>query len=96
MARDFVKIDTASSTATQAGLLRNYIQVLRQAFELGTRVKAVMTHNNDGVNFADIELYFGLPAGKGQFVFDLVNGSTGAMVGTFQNNNCQTITEQVG
>jgi hypothetical protein len=55
-----------------------------------------MTHNNDGTNFTDIETLFGIEAGEGQTVFDLVNGSTGAMVGTFQNTDCKTITEKVG
>lgn len=93
MARDFIKIDP---TASQANLLKNYVNVLRQAYEIGGRVRAIMTHNNDGTVFTDIELLFGLPPGKGQAVFNLVNGSIGSMEGTFQVPDAKTITEQVG
>jgi hypothetical protein len=96
MSRDFIKIDASVTTATQASLLKSYVNALRQAYELGTRVKAIMTHNNDGTTFTDIETYFGLPAGKGQAVFNLVNGSVGSMEGTFQVADAKTITEQLG
>lgn len=97
MARDFIKIDVSNTTvATQAGLLKSYISVLRQAYELGTRVKSIMNHNNDGTVFTDIETLFGLPSSKGQTVFNLVNGSIGSMEGTFQVSDAKTITEQVG
>ena len=93
MARDFIKIDPIAS---QANLLKNYVNVLRQAYEIGGRVRAIMTHNNDGTVFTDIETLFGLPAGKGQTVFNLVNGSIGSMEGTFQVSDAKTLTEQVG
>jgi hypothetical protein len=96
MANDFIKLDRNNANATQCGALLNYISLLRQAYEMGMRVRSIMTHNNTGTDFTQLEALFGVPVGKGQQVFDLVNGSTGAMVGTFQNNNCQTITEQVG
>lgn len=97
MARDFIKIDLSSpNVATQAGLLKNYVTILRQAYEMGTRVKAIMTHNNDGTTFTDIETLFGLPAGKGQAVFNFVNGSIGSMEGTFQVADAKNITESVG
>lgn len=96
MARDFIKIDQTVSTATQAPLLKAYVAQLREAYEVGTRVKAIMTHNNDGTVFTDIEALFGLPAGKGQTVFNLVNGSVGSMEGTFQVADAKTITEQLG
>lgn len=96
MARDFIKIDTTTTTATQAALLKNYAQTLRNAYELGNRVRSIMQHNHDNVVFTDIEGLFGLPAGKGNVVFDLVNGSIGAMEGTFQNDDAKEITERLG
>jgi hypothetical protein len=96
MARNFIKIDTTIAAATHAGLLRAYIQTLRQAYEQGQRILAIMDHNHDGTVFSDIEALFGLPTGKGQIVFDLVNGSVGAMEGTLQNNDAKQITERVG
>lgn len=96
MARDFIKIDTSTTTATQAPLLKSYVATLRQAYELGTRVKSIMQHNNDGSVFTDIETLFGVPTGKGQTVFDLVNGSIGSMEGTFQVDDAKEITERLG
>lgn len=96
MARDFIKIDTTQSAATQSRLLLSYVQTLRSAYEQGTRVKAIMTHSNDGTVFTDIETLFGLPAGKGQTVFNFVNGSIGSMEGTFQVADAKNITESLG
>lgn len=95
MARDYITI-TPTATTVQAPLLKSYISALRQAYNLGVQCAAIMTHSNDGTDFSDIEALFGVEAGSGQEVFDLVNGSTGAMNGSFQNNDCKTITEQVG
>jgi hypothetical protein len=95
MARDFISV-TMSPTATKAPLLQSYISSLRQAYNLGVQCAAIMTHSNDGTDFTDIETLFGVEAGSGQVVFDLVNGSTGAMIGQFQNADCKTITEKVG
>lgn len=96
MARDFIKIDTTITTATQAGELRAYVGTLRDAYQRGKKILAVMGHNNDGTVFTDIEALYGLPAGKGQTVFNLVNGSIGAMEGTFQVADAKNITETVG
>jgi hypothetical protein len=93
MAIDFIPI---TLTAAQAQGLKNYITVLRQAQELGQRVLDIMQHNNDGVSFVGIETLFGLPTGKGQTVFNLVNGSIGSMKGTFQVADATTISQQVG
>ena len=96
MARDFIKVNRNDVNATQASLLINYVTSLRNAYELGKRVKDIMTHNNDGTVFTDIEGLFGLPTGRGQTVFDLVNGSVGSMEGTFQVDDAKEITERLG
>ena len=93
MAIDFIPI---TQTAPQGSQLKTAILSLRQAYSQLQAVLGIMTHQNDGTTFTGIESAFGLPAGKGQTVFNLVNGTVGAMQGTFQNNNAQTITEQVG
>lgn len=93
MARDFI---TINQSAAQAGLLKSYIELLRQAYDKGTRCLAEMGHLNDGTVFTDIETSFGLPTGKGQTVFNLVNGSVGSLNGSFQVADAKTITEQVG
>lgn len=96
MARDFIKINTLDTNATQASKLKNYIITLREAYEQGKGVKAIMDHNQDGITFTDIEIFFGLPTGKGQTVYDLVNGSIGSMEGNFQVPDAKNITERVG
>lgn len=96
MARDFIKINTSDAAATQAQNLKNYIITLRSAQDLGQRVLDVMTHNEDGTNFTDLETIFGIPTGQGQTVFNLVNGSIGSMKGTFQVPDATTITQQLG
>src|SRR5437879_2999188 len=97
MARDFIKIDrTAPNTAIHAAKLIDARNVLRDAYSKLLEILAIMTHENDGTVFTDIETYFGLPAGKGQTVFNLVNGTVGAMQGTFQNSNGRDFTETLG
>lgn len=97
MAIDYIKIDTSSpNTATQAALLKSYVSLLRSAYNTGKQVLAVMGHQNDGTTFTSIETFFGLPAGKGQTVFNMVNGSIGSMEGSFQVSDAKNITEQLG
>ncbi len=96
MARDFIKIDVSNNIQNPAMVLKDYVNTLRRAYELGSRVKAMMDHNNDGAVFTDIETMFGLPSGKGQIVYNLVNGSIGSMEGSFQVADAKTITEQLG
>lgn len=96
MARDFIKIDSTIATATQAAELKALVSVLRDAYQRGKKVLAVMTHNNDGTNFTDIEALFGLPANKGQIVFNLINGAVGSMEGNFQVPDAKNLTETVG
>lgn len=96
MARTFIKIDTSNAGATHAGLLRAFVQQQRAAYELGSRIRAIMSNNNDGSVWTDVEALFGLPAGKGDDVYDLVNGTVGAMEGTFQNSNGKAIGELIG
>lgn len=96
MARDFIKVDRTTPISPQSGLLLNYVNTLRNAYELGVEVKAIMDHNQDGSDFTDIEALFGLPAGTGNAVYDLVNGSVGSMTGAFQTADAKTITEKVG
>lgn len=96
MARDFIKVDRTQSAATQAQALLNYAASLRSAYDQGVKILAVMGHNNDGTVFTDIETVFGVPTGKGQTVFNLINGSVGSMTGTFQVADVKTLTEIVG
>jgi hypothetical protein len=96
MAIDFIKVDPTQAAATQARLLLVYKDTLRSAFELGTKILAIMGHNNDGTTFTNVETLFGLPSGTGQTVFNLINGSVGSMQGNFQVADAKTLTEKLG
>jgi hypothetical protein len=96
MANDFINVNMQAAGASQAQLLKSFIGSLRQAFNLGSQALGIMNHAHDGTDFSEIEKLFGTEPGTGQTVFDLVNGSLGAMNGTFQNDDCKQITEQVG
>ena len=88
MARDFIKIDTGITTAIHAGTLKSTVQQVRQAYDRIIFLKQMMDHMTDGTNFTDVELYFGLPVGQGQTVYNLVNAAMGAPA--------RNLTEQVG
>jgi hypothetical protein len=96
MARDFIRIDSTISTATQAQELKALVSVMRDAYQRGKKILAVMGHSNDGTVFTDIEALYGLPTGKGQTVFNLINGAVGSMEGTFQVADAKNLTETVG
>ncbi len=96
MARDFIKVDRTTVTATHATKLLQYVHELRQAYETGKHVLGIMNHNNDGEDWTDIEALFGLPTGKGQLVYNLMNGSVGSLEGSFQTADGKNLTETVG
>jgi hypothetical protein len=95
MAIDFIKVDTSTTTATEARSLISLRNALREAYEQVQLVLRVMGHLNDGSDFTEIEAKYGLTAGKGQIVFDLVNGSKGSMEGAFQVADVKTLTERL-
>lgn len=97
MARDFIQVDTSAvHNRVHGNMLLQYVGELRRALETGERVLAIMNHNNDGSVWTDIEELFGIPTGKGQTVYDMLNGSIGAMKGTMQNAQAKNVTETVG
>jgi hypothetical protein len=96
VARDFIKIDKTQAAAIQAQSLISYIATLRSAYDQGVKVLAVMGHLNDGTVFTDLETSFGLPAGKGLTVFNLVTGVMNSMNGTAQIAAAKNLTETVG
>lgn len=96
MAIDFIKIDTTQSAATEAATLKAAILQFAAVQQNLTAILNKMGHNNDGTTFTAMETLYGLPTGKGQAIFNLVNGTVGAFNGTFQNNNAKTLIEQVG
>ena len=93
MAKVFTKIE---GNTVQANMLRAFVQQQRAAYELGVRLRAIMSNSNDGSDFTDISTLFGVPTNKAQSVYDLINGTIGAMEGTFQNSNGKSLGELIG
>lgn len=96
MAVDFISVNPAASGASQARDLIQLKELGRQFYSLGKKVLGVMGHANDGTAFTVVETLYGLPAGTGQTVFNLVNGAIGSTEGTFQVADFKTLTEKVG
>lgn len=66
-----------SPSATQAALLRNGQASLQAAVNYLTQALAFMQQQTDGVTFTQVEAQFGIPAGKGQTVNNLVANLVG-------------------
>jgi hypothetical protein len=95
-ANDYIKIDVTNTAATEAQTLKSAIRQLQIANEQLVAVLNKMSHNSNGTVWTSLEALYGLPAGKGQTTYDLVNGTVGAMNGQFQNNNAITLIAGVG
>ena len=95
---DFIRVDPTLTPLAgfYGGKLVQLTQQLRLTMDLLDQVKGVMDHMNSGVNFGTIESTFGLPAGQGQTVYDLLNGTSMALHGTAQNGNALSLIDRVG
>lgn len=95
MAIDFVKVNNVQATQPHAGMLVSFVTVLRHALDQGTKLKSIMDHMTDGVSYAKIEELFGLQAGEGEVVYNLVAGSVDSMTGS-KSQDAKNLTERVG
>lgn len=96
MAQDFIPIDTRLAGASQAGELLNLKAAMQAAYSQGLKVRGIMLHCHEGTEFTYLEQLFGVPAGQGQVVFDLVNGAIGSMEGEFMVDDCKELCERIG
>lgn len=96
MPRDFIRIDVSITTQKYGPDLMLFIANFRSAVELGNRLKDILDHNTDGTNYADIEVLFGLPAGNGDEIYNLVSGALAALKGTAQSTDGLTLMARVG
>lgn len=78
MANNTITIDL-SGQKRLAYKLRELVDGLEKMDNLATDLKAAMEQMTDGVTFTTIEAEFGLPAGKGQSVYNLLVGSVAEM-----------------
>jgi hypothetical protein len=98
MPTDFLRADPSLTPAAQfyASKLVSTSKGLRSVIDQLEEIFAVMSHNNNGSTFTQIETLFGLASGNGQAVFDLVNGTLLALKGTAQNSNAISLIDRVG
>lgn len=95
---DFLRVNPALTpdAAFYGNRLISASKSLRSVVDQLEEILAVMSHSNNGASFAQIETLFGLAAGNGQAVFDLVNGTLLALKGTAQNSNALSLIDRVG
>jgi len=96
MADDFILVVVTPQNQAQAQQLKSLAMSAAQVHSLAISLRDKMTHMFEGSDFTRLETEFGLPAGQGQPVFDMVNGAIGAMDGTMQNPDFKTLTEKLG
>lgn len=72
MANNFIPVD---QTQMRGATLVQTTTKLAEALSVLAQIKKVMDQMTDGVTFSQIETSFGLPAGKGQSVYNLVAGT---------------------
>ena len=66
---------TVNRSKTLANELYTLITATRNSHSKLKEIKDLMNSQTDGVDFSNIETQFGLPAGKGQIVYDLIVGN---------------------
>ncbi len=111
MASDFIKIQRDQSAATEAPELLQFKSILRQAYELGVRIRSKMNHNFTGnananlIDWAQLETLWGIPVlnansvgptANGKLIYTFIDGAIGSMEGTFQTSAAKDFTETVG
>lgn len=79
MPRDFIPITLDGEPSR---LLKSAIESLRAAKRDIEKVRGWMLHHQDGSVYTDLETAFGLPAGKGDDVFVLVDGALQVLDGS--------------
>jgi hypothetical protein len=99
MPNDFVNVNP-TGPKPQPQLLLNFRNAVAQVLMQGPVLLGEMNHMFDGardpIDWGTLENNFGLPAGTGQTVFNLVNGTMGAVQGTMQNAQAVALVNQVG
>lgn len=99
MANDFIKINLADTSATLARDTKNAIEAIRSAITQVDKVVGILQHNfdaGDNIDWTHVEAICGVPAGKGQILFTLLDGARGVLTGEFQNANAVELINRIG
>jgi hypothetical protein len=96
MASTVIKTSRTDASAIHAAEVRDFVNTVRKALQLGeTLSERGFRYIGSPADFAEFELTHGLSTGQGQTVFDMINGTLGAMKGTMQNDQAIELTERV-
>jgi hypothetical protein len=96
MASTVIKTSRTDSNAIHAAEVRDFVNTVRKALQLGdTLSERGFRYIGSPADFAEFEIAHGLTTGQGQIVFDMINGTLGALNGTLQNDQAIELTERV-
>jgi len=96
MAADFIKI-TRGGTGEKFGAdLANAKNVARALIDQLEMLKGIAEHNIANADYTAMETIFGLSAGNGTVVYNLLAGTLGALKGTVQSSDALTLIDRIG
>ena len=75
-----------TTTLRSTGYLREYVDNVARVVAQGAQLKRVMDATATGNDWAAIEALYGLPAGTGQTVYNLVIGAENSIRGASTTN----------
>lgn len=96
MAADYIKITRNDSNAPFAGEIISAVSALRDALQQLEKIQAKGFRMFASTDFTVFQTNYGIPTPNGQTVFDLVNGTVGALKGTLTNANALELLARVG
>lgn len=70
---------TVDQTRRLGNRLRRGVDLAREVLTILSETKAIMEAQIDGTDYSQVELQYGLPAGKGQTAYNLVAGARSAI-----------------
>lgn len=97
MSADFIPVKRTDANATHAQKVLAAVATLRSLENQLQEIISIGFRNFDAPSdFTKFETLFGIPAGKGNTVFDLFNGTLTALHGTNNTGNAVELMSRVG
>lgn len=78
MATLYIPVNTSKRLGADT---RQLVSMLQQSKDIAERLKATMEMQKDGNDWTQVETEFGLPAGSGETVYNLISGTNAALGG---------------
>lgn len=93
MPSDFIRVDQTTTTLRAGALLAALASQLRATRNLAAQVKGIMDHNVAASDYTALESLFGVTAGNGLTVYNLV---AGALAAINASTDAMTLIDRVG